>query len=223
MEGRVADPGLLDELELPLQVGAGGQEDQALGRTLPLGARLGIGPAPAQDPVAADVIWRLEVVRYQAVPRIRAPDMGPQGAGEAPRVQGGVEEVVGHVGFSRLPVGIENHRRPIPPSPHHLRGDPVSVHLGSASLFRQGVRRLPGVVDEARHILFQLAHHQEGPVAAEIVVCRRARLQAKGRIAPVGLSADRGEDIQRVEGAWDLAGRGQAAPHVGVAQQDFSG
>ena len=223
MEGRIANPRLLDELELPFQVGAGGQEDQPLGRTRPLGARLGIGPAPAQDPVAADMVGRLEVVGHQAVPRIRTPDMGPEGAGDAPGVQGGVEEVVGHVGPSRLPVGIENHRRSIRPSPHHLGGDPVSVHLGRASLSHQSRRRLPCVVDEGRHILFQLAHHQEGPVAAEIMVRRRPCLPAKGRIAPVRLAADRGKDVQGIKVPGDLAGRGQAATHVGVAQKDFPG
>ena len=79
------------------------------------------------------------------------------------------------------------------------------------------------VVDEARYILFQLAHHQEGPVAAEIMVRRRACFPAKGRIAPVRLAADRGKDIQWIEVPGDLAGRGQAATHVRVAQEDFPG
>jgi hypothetical protein len=62
MEGRFAQPALLDELELALQVCARGEEDQSLGRPTAVGCGFEIGPAPAQDPVATHMVRRLQIV-----------------------------------------------------------------------------------------------------------------------------------------------------------------
>src|SRR5690606_1131909 len=82
-------PGLLDELELALDVGVEAHEHQALAAALPA-----IGAADAQHAVAVGDLEPARLAGLEAVARIGAPDVRTEGTAQTRRVLAAEEEIV---------------------------------------------------------------------------------------------------------------------------------
>src|SRR6185437_6373732 len=123
-EGALIDPLALDELKLPLQVGADEEEEHATLRSIilqdPLGQDRAVGLASTKYAMAPD----LEDFILEVVARVHTPDMGAQRAFEALRIIVVVQEIVvvlwvsGQRGIIAL--GSEGERRATAPAAHDL-------------------------------------------------------------------------------------------------------
>jgi hypothetical protein len=140
----------LHELELPVDVGAARQEQQA--RAPAVGVRVAAAEeqVPPDDPLG----------ERHVIARVGPPDVGGGRHVHLPEPVVAVEQVVAGVAPS--------DEGAVPVAAHHLRGDPFAVGLAGggspAELAGPGAAGLPEPVD----VLLQAADHQVAAIALEV-------------------------------------------------------
>src|SRR5580700_3304463 len=180
-ERGVVQPGVLDEFELPGQVGRQAQEIKP-GFGTPVPGRLVAAPT-AQEAVQIAGVKRAGGVRGQRVARVRPADVRADGADEPERV-GLIAKAVIVAERRYVLVRCVDQGRAAWPSAYHLRGqrDPPVWIFGSVGLPGDLVKEPPEPVD----VLFKLTKDEIGAVSPQVSRAATGRVGKQQAFGVVG-------------------------------------
>ncbi len=173
-------PGLLHELELPLDIGVQAHEEQA--GLVEVALRI-VAPAHPQDAMTiADGKLLRRISRPEGVPRIGSADMRSERAAQPVRIVLREQEIVVGAG-RRVALGtgfvwIAHQGRAIALAAHKFCHDPflaIPSILGHARIPLQIVSRSAHEFSECFCVLLKLPHDQERSASPEIALGGRLR------------------------------------------------